>query len=163
MDKEVLAVLGSPNSPSGELSIISTSRLDTCLEAFSKEKLILCTGGWGPHFNTSAHPHASYAKTYLIEKGLPKEAFLPSALSTNTVDDAVKMKPILSQFNHVRLMVITSNYHVERVKLIFSTILKAYPMTFVGVDSRLEKDQYDRLVQHEKKAIQSIQENGLYY
>ena len=49
MEKEVLVVLGSPNSPSGELSDISKSRLDCCRKMFSKGQLILCTGGWGPH------------------------------------------------------------------------------------------------------------------
>ena len=31
MDKEILVVLGSPNSPTGELSIMAKERLDFCL------------------------------------------------------------------------------------------------------------------------------------
>tara|TARA_R110002126_G_scaffold181672_2_gene330481 strand:+ start:1569 stop:1733 length:165 start_codon:yes stop_codon:yes gene_type:complete len=53
MKKEVLVVLGSPNSPTGALSDISKSRLNFCLENYSEDQKVLCTGGWGDHFNTS--------------------------------------------------------------------------------------------------------------
>ncbi len=67
MKKEVLIVLGSPNSPSGKLSDISLSRLNYCVNHYQPGNLILCTGGWGAHFNTSEHAHASLARQYLIE------------------------------------------------------------------------------------------------
>ncbi|WP_420603518.1 YdcF family protein [Flagellimonas sp.] len=162
--KKVLIVLGSPNSASGELSSISKSRLDRCLDLFEKESLVLCTGGWGPHFNTADYPHAHYAKTYLIQKGLLEHAFLDFALSKNTVDDAVKVKTILSALkDDVSLTIITSGYHLVRVKLIFNEILEGFAMQFVGVSCKLDKDEYDALLAHEKKAVAAILENGLYY
>jgi len=161
--KEILIVLGSPNSPSGELSDISKSRLDYCKKVYNKEKLILCTGGWGPHFNISKNPHASYAKEYLLKKGISENDFLELALSSNTVDDAVKIKPILSNLNKIKLIMITSDYHLERVKLIFNEILSEYEMKFVGVKSNLNKEKYNLLIQHEQKSIASILEKGLYY
>ena len=103
--KEVLIVLGSPNSPSGELSDISKSRLDYCRNIFTKGQLILCTGGCGPHFNTSDKPHSLYGRDYLIKNGLSEKDFLEFALSENTVDDAVKIKPILSGLKNIKLIV----------------------------------------------------------
>ncbi len=47
MKKEVLIVLGSPNSSLGVLSDISKSRLEYCKTIFNKGKLVLCTGGFG--------------------------------------------------------------------------------------------------------------------
>lgn len=162
--KEVLIVLGSPNSASGELSTISISRLDCCLNLFKKNSLVLCTGGWGSHFNTTEHPHAHYAKAYLLQKGVPKNAFLDFALSKNTVDDAVKTKTILSKLkDDVSLAIITSGYHAERVKLIFTEILTGYTMKFIGVPCELDRNEYDALLAHEKKAIAAILQNGLYY
>ncbi|WP_190810415.1 YdcF family protein [Flagellimonas sp. S3867] len=162
--KEVLIVLGSPNTTSGELSSISTSRLDCCLDLFKKESLVLCTGGWGPHFNTTEHSHAHYAKAYLTQKGLPESAFLEFALSKNTVDDAVKAKNILSKLeDNLSLTIITSGYHLERVKMIFNEVLKGYTMMFIGVPCKLDEDEYAILLAHEKKAITSILQKGLYY
>lgn len=163
MEKEVLVVLGSPNSPSGELSDISKSRLDCCRNMFAKGQLILCTGGWGPHFNISDKPHAFYGKEYLMGNGLSEEDFLEIALSGNTVDDAVKLKAILSNHSNVKLIVITSDYHIERVKLIFNEILDKYEMSFVGVESNMEAEKLRQLIEHENNAIKAIKQNGLYY
>ncbi len=163
MTKKILIVLGSPNSPTGKLSDISTSRLDYCANIYQKGNLILCTGGWGDHFNTSTNSHASYAKQYLIEKGLSENAFLDSALSGHTVDDAVKVKPILAKLENIKLIIITSDYHLNRVKLIFNEILKDFKMDFVGVESNLGQEEYETAVNHENKAIASILQNGLYY
>ncbi|MGW9684581.1 YdcF family protein [Flagellimonas sp. 2504JD1-5] len=162
--KKILIVLGSPNSETGELSAISKSRLDCCLDLFKKKSLVLCTGGWGPHFNTAEHPHAYYAKKYLLQKGLPESAFLDFALSENTVDDAVKAKAILAKIKEeVSLTIITSGYHLERVRLIFNEILDGFALTFMGVPCTLDKEDYDTLLAHEKKAISVILKNGLYY
>ena len=163
MKKEVLIILGSPNSPSGELSDISISRLNECVNRYQKGNLILCTGGWGEHFNISKCSHATFAKQYLIEKGILEEDFLDFALSGNTVDDAVKIKPIISKLEKSKLTIITSDYHLNRVKIIFNKILENYTMNFIGADSNLDREEHNALMQHEKKAINSILQNGLYY
>jgi uncharacterized SAM-binding protein YcdF (DUF218 family) len=160
---EILVVLGSPNSPSGELSDISKSRLDYCWKLYKNTQVILLTGGWGPHFNKSDKPHAYYGKEYLIEKGLSETAFLEFALSQNTVDDAVKIKSIISNFNAVKLTIITSNYHLDRVKLVFNEILSEYKMSFMGAKSNLTKEKLIKLKAHENRAIELIKKNGLYY
>lgn len=163
MKLEILVVLGSPNSPSGELSTISKSRLDYCRIMFKKGNLILCTGGWGLHFNKSDKSHAYYGKEYLIENGLSEKDFLEFALSENTVDDAIKIKSIVSSFNNVKLTVITSDYHIERVKLVFNEILGKYEINYRGVKSNLPLDKLLQLNEHENRAIKSIKQNGLYY
>lgn len=162
MKKEVLIILGSPNSPSGKLSDISICRLNDCVNRYQKGNLILCTGGWGK-FNISKKSHATFAKQYLIEKGILEEDFLDFALSGNTVDDAVKIKPIISTLEKSKLTIITSDYHLNRVKIIFNKILVNYTMDFIGVESNLGQEEYSALMQHEKNAINSIIQNGLYY
>jgi hypothetical protein len=163
MKKEVLVVLGAPNSPKGELSDIAKNRLDYCRKTFTKGQLVLLTGGWGAHFNTSDKPHAFYGREYLITKGLSKKDFLEFALSENTVDDAVKIKSILSEPKNIKLIIITSDYHVDRVKIIFKEILGEYAMEFVGVKSGFDEEKLLELMKHEDKAISRIKQNGLYY
>lgn len=163
MKKTVLVVLGSPNSPDGVLSDISKSRLDFCLNLYTKGDFVLCTGGWGDHFNTSKNPHAEYCKAYLTKNDILESAFLDFALSSNTVDDAIKVKPIVESIKHPQLKIITSDYHLERVKLIFNEILKPFELEFFGVKSNLPDSVYNKLVTHEKKAVKSILANGLYY
>lgn len=161
--EDILVVLGAPNTPTGALSEISISRLNYCTKLYVPGKRILCTGGWGKHFNISKEPHALHAKRYLVNKGVPESAFLDFALSENTVDDALKIKKVLSKSDHFDLIVITSDYHMERVKLIFSQILKAYEITYQGPKTGLSKEDLQPFIDHEHTAIKSIIENGLYY
>ncbi|WP_053004169.1 YdcF family protein [Flavobacterium sp. ABG] len=161
---KVLIVLGSPNSELGNLGQIALDRLDYCLDIFEpKDNYIICTGGFGAHFNTAPYPHADYAMNYLTENGLSAENFLEAALSANTVEDAVLAKKILIKHHLNTVVVITSDYHVERVKLIFDEILGFDNVEYAGVVHAISDTEKERLVIHEKKAINGILSKGLYY
>ena len=161
---KVLIVLGSPNSETGDLGQVALDRLEYCFDIFeSKDNCIICTGGFGEHFNTAPLPHADYAIKYLKEKGLSAENFLESALSANTVEDAVLSKKIVLGHNLNAVVVITSDYHVERVKLIFDEILGFDQMEYVGVKHDISEEEMEKLLEHEKKAINAILSKGLYY
>lgn len=163
MNQRILIVLGAPNSPEGILSATAKNRLDLCFKIFSENDLILCTGGWGKQFNISDKPHAYYAKKYLLKKGIVESSFSNFALSSNTVDDAVKSKEIISEYNHPRLLVITSDFHLNRAKLIFEEILSEDAISFVGAENNLSEQQLKQAVEHENKSIDHITKNGLYY
>jgi vancomycin permeability regulator SanA len=161
---EVIVVLGSPNFPDGTLGPIAFDRLQGCLSIFDPIKhKILCTGGFGAHFNTSPMAHANYLKNFLIEKGVPPTAFLPLALSSNTVEDAVMSKSILKEMEYKDLIIITSEYHMARVKFIFTEILKDFNLKFKAVDHHSINDVLEPLIQHEKMAMDQLISNGLYY
>ena len=161
---EVIVVLGSPNFPNGTLGPIALDRLQGCLSIFNPQKhKILCTGGFGTHFNTSPIAHANYLKDFLIQKGVPSTAFLPLALSSNTVEDAVMSKSILIKTEFKDLVIMTSEYHVARVKFIFTEILKDFNLNFNAVTHHSIDDVLEPLIQHEKMAMDQLNLNGLYY
>jgi vancomycin permeability regulator SanA len=161
---EVIVVLGSPNFPDGTLGPIALDRLQGCLSIFNPQKhKILCTGGFGAHFNTSPVAHANYLKDFLIQKGVPSTAFLPLALSSNTVEDAVMSKSILKEVEYKNLLILTSEYHLARVKFIFTEILKDFNLSFNAVTHHSIDDVLEPLIQHEKVAMDLLNSNGLYY
>jgi vancomycin permeability regulator SanA len=161
---EVIVVLGSPNFPDGTLGPIALDRLQGCLDIFDpSQHKILCTGGFGAHFNTSPVAHANYLKDFLIQKGVPSTAFLPLALSSNTVEDAVMSKSILKETDFKDLIIITSEYHVARVEFIFTEILKDFNLNFKAVIHHSIDDVLEPLIQHEKVAMDQLISNGLYY
>jgi len=161
---EVIVVLGSPNFPDGTLGPIALDRLLGCLGIFDPTKhKILCTGGFGAHFNTSPVAHANYLKDFLIQKGVPSTAFLPLALSSNTVEDAVMSKSILKEVEYKNLIILTSEYHLARVKFIFTEILKDFNLSFNAVTHHSIDDVLEPLIQHEKAAMDLLNSNGLYY
>jgi len=161
---EVIVVLGSPNFPDGTLGPIALDRLQGCLSIFNSQKhKILCTGGFGAHFNTSPVAHANYLKDFLVEQGVPSTAFLPLALSSNTVEDAVMSKSILMKTVFKDLIITTSEYHVARVEFIFTEILKDFNLNFKAVAHHSIDGVLEPLIQHEKVAMDQLISNGLYY
>lgn len=163
--KEVLIVLGSPNSAEGKLGDIAIDRLNYCYEIFDpKKNLILCTGGFGDNFNTADQPHAHYAIEYLVNLGINRAYFLDIALSSNSVEDAVKSKQVLLNSGSDYLVkVITSDFHLERVKIIFDHILTGFTKEYHGVAHQMPIDEKQKRIEHERKAINEIRKNGLYF
>jgi uncharacterized SAM-binding protein YcdF (DUF218 family) len=162
--KNILIILGSPNSAKGRLGKSAIGRLKKCIEIFKPdENLILCTGGFGVHFNASSKPHAEYLMKYLIKKRISKEYFLPFADSANTVEDAVKSREILRKMGFENCTIITSNYHLKRVQLIFDEILTGIEKQYIGVEDNFSEKKLKLLQNHEAKAIEGILKNGLYY
>lgn len=160
----VIIVLGSPNFPDGTLGPIAIDRLRACISIFNSQiHKILCTGGYGAHFNTSALPHSYYLKNYLIKNGIPENSFLPEVFSSNTVEDAVMSEVILQDYDFKDLLIITSQYHQARVKFIFTKILKGFSINYWTVTHQDIDEQLIPLINHEKKALHQIKSNGLYF
>jgi uncharacterized SAM-binding protein YcdF (DUF218 family) len=92
-------------------------------EYLSHKCFIILTGGFGVHFNTSNQPYYYWAKEYLISKGVDNQDIIVFANSANTVQDATRLLPILAQNPIKHLIIITSDYHIERVEFIFQSVL----------------------------------------
>ena len=161
--EHIIVVLGAPNDENGLLSNIAISRLNKCLEIYRPGSFVLCTGGWGANFNQAPQSHAHYASKYLISNGIDKTHFLEFALSAHTVEDAVKTKKIIEPFLPVKLSLITSDFHLERAQLIFDKILQIPDIEYIGAPTNMAKKSLEQLITHEKKSIEEIIKNGLYY
>ncbi len=162
--KNVIIVLGSPNSEKGRLGKLAIGRAKKCIEIFDSNKdFILCTGGFGSHFNKSQKPHFEYLKKYLIKNGISEHFFLPSASSSNTVEDATKSKAILQEFSITNATIITTKYHQKRVQLIFDEIIPNIVKNYVVTGNNLSEKALKKFEIHEEKAIEGILKNGLYY
>jgi uncharacterized SAM-binding protein YcdF (DUF218 family) len=98
--KGIIVVLGSPNSDTGLLSEIALNRLNCAISFYfnNPDYKILCTGGFGTHFNTTQVPHARYAIQYLIENHIDEADITQFALSSNTIEDAILAKSIIDTY-----------------------------------------------------------------
>jgi uncharacterized SAM-binding protein YcdF (DUF218 family) len=154
--KTAILVLGSINDEHGVLSPISQSRCDKALEVYqaNPSSYLLCTGGFGENFNVTSLPHAVYTRRYLCTKGIAQDTFLEIAPSRFTVEDATLSKPILLTNGCSNLIVVTSDFHMDRVKLIFNHFLPEFDIEFVEADTPLPKTAVQRLVAHEVFAIE---------
>ena len=161
----LIVVLGSPNDNKGVISPIGQGRLLLALEEFNSGKYdgwkLLLTGGFGEHFNTTAHPHAYYAQNFILEKGVPKEAIVDFAESQDTVDDALKAAPILENYPQAELLVISSDFHLDRVKYIFGEVFPRRRISFLGANylNTCSEAEASQLMAHESRELRESKRN----
>lgn len=157
----LILVLGAPNDEYGNLSQIALDRLACAYSLYinNKNACFLCTGGFGEHFNKSAQPHAYHAKRFLMSKGVRACDFLEYVPSSNTVEDFRKSKSVIERERPDTLLIVTSDFHVERTRILHDIIIN-YPSTlFISARSSLTEIELAPLIDHEKKAVQELIDN----
>lgn len=117
----IILVLGSPNDEHGALHSVAVERCQAALRIHRANPgwHVLLTGGFGAHFNTTNRPHAHYLQAWLMANGIPPAAFLPSAESRNTLEDASLSRPIALAAGAGFAVVVTSDYHLDRARFVF--------------------------------------------
>ncbi len=152
--KSGIIVLGAPNDENGRLSSIALERCRLALRIFeqSPQAVILPTGGFGEHFNTAPQPHAAYTRAFFLEQGVPPEHILKGAHSRFTREDAELTKPTVERYGIEDVTVVTSDFHLERVRIIFDRMYDGYVLHYQASETKLPRAQLDALIAHEKEA-----------
>lgn len=150
----VIILLGARNDASGELSSIAAERCLLAADVYRRHSgfSVLPTGGFG-NFNKTGKPHAYYTRRFLLELGVFANDILGPALSRSTFEDAVLSQPIVFRQGVKNLVVVTSDFHLERVELIFKRTFLGYNLSFFGSKTDLPQVELVALRQHEKEAI----------
>ena len=176
VDYDFILILSNLMDKYGNLNQESLERCKKAVEIFSANPdSFLITSGWN-YRKDSKITIAKAFKKYLIENNkIPKDNILVDENSRDTVGDAVFTRlNIISKFNSRKLTIITSNYHVPRVKKIFDFVygnkifisvvgsgqisdemglrekelksLEAFNKTFVGIKRGDIENIYKRLI-----------------
>lgn len=92
---------------------------------------------------------------YLLEKQIPKNKILLEKKSKDTIGNAYYLKKdILIPHRETRAIIITSNFHRERVKYIFDKIFGLkYHLQFVGVEEKLSSDKKKQVNNRQKELL----------
>ena len=156
----IIIILGSPNNDRGELLTIARERLDQGIFEYrnNPDFKIIPTGGFGEHFNTTDLPHAHYAKQYLISSGVPTDDILDFAISSYTMEDATASKTICDKFEVTSIVVVTSDFHMERAKLIFDHVYSGYKLSYSSSKTNISSHQLEALREHEMKSVNQLKQ-----
>ena len=154
----IIIILGAPNDDDGNLSIIAQDRLNCAYRVFLSNTgfKIICTGGFGAHFNKTEKPHSYYAKQFLIARGVPEETFLDSPLTSNTIEDFTTTKDLIYREKPDIVVIITSDFHMARAKILYKNIVNYDRVLFISAASSLSEEELKPLLEHEEKAIESL-------
>lgn len=164
----LVIILGSPNDSEGNLSPMAVGRIETGLRVWKENRLrgfrILLTGGISDHFNPTDKPHAEYTQKALMQLGVPESEFVEFAESRHTVEDARLSLPIVEKYQADKLIIVTSDFHMDRAQFIFKTIFAGWDLEFVSAPylKGISDEERDRLVSHETRALASLKANGIH-
>ena len=160
----IIVLLGSPNSDKGVLSQMAKSRVKVCVSLYEKERTgIVLTGGFGAHFNTTEKPHAYYLKQMLVRHGIPEMAIFGLVESKHSVEDATLSKWIIEEFKPEEIVIVTSDYHEQRARIIFEAVYAPFSnLSFISASSKnVDPEILQPLTAHEKMAVKDLLENGV--
>jgi uncharacterized SAM-binding protein YcdF (DUF218 family) len=142
-----IVILPHESDSDGNLLKDSLLRADLAIDLYSRgcSKSIL-TLGWDYRPDSNITLSQSF-KNYLISSGIPEEIIIEDKNSRDTVGDAFFSKIILSKKNFKKLIVVTSDWHIERSKIIFDSIYgKKFQIKFLDIktkyiSTRIEKEK----------------------
>ena len=161
--RRAIIILGSPNDDRGSLSPVALARLDIGFQEYRSrpDAAVLLTGGFGPRFNNTARPHADYAREYLAALGVPADAFLDPALSSNTVQDAFLAKSILARGKFDRAVLVTSDFHLERARYIFARLVPDLRIEYRPAPAPQSDGERAASAAHEREALAALRTKGI--
>ena len=154
----VIIILGAPNDAEGNLSSIALERCQRALIVYKQNPgaKLLPTGGWGAHFNSTDKPHGYYIQQYFTAHDVPATDILACVESANTLEDALFAKPIIEQHGFTELIVVTSDFHIPRVRFLFEHIFPNFNLAFSPAQTDLDIKERQRLREHEAVALQKL-------
>ncbi|MEK6924984.1 MAG: YdcF family protein [Nanoarchaeota archaeon] len=158
MDYDIIIVLGH-ESNKGFLSEIAKSRLDRAIEFYFKTKTkLLFSGGYSLKVRKNEGlSEAELMKNYAVQKMVSSKDILLEKESRDTQGNAYFTKQIVLANKWRKILVITTDLHIEKSKFFFEFIYgKDYSIYFEGVKLEISKEKLDELLENEKKSIEKM-------
>lgn len=160
--QEIIMVLGSTINSEGNLSEIAISRLEKCIEVVKNKAdyLIILTGGFGSHFNTTNRMYSLYAYEYLINNGIDTDRVSALIPSVDTVEDATLSYRVIKHLNPLKIVIITSEFHQERVKYIFGKVYKEFKLEYISSAYMSDDEAMRQLALTEERELKLLKETN---
>jgi hypothetical protein len=150
----MLFILGAPNAQGGALSSISLSRIDRAVteQIDRPDLIILATGGFGAHFNTSKKAHREWVHDELLQRSARVDKAQPNdLLSSNTVEDVLMIARFAQSRAVASYEIVTSSFHEERCRFILDCLARDHCVTIRAATD--PDDLSEALLQHETGAL----------
>jgi uncharacterized SAM-binding protein YcdF (DUF218 family) len=144
MKADIIIVLAHKLSK-GKVSSIGKERLDKAVTLYKKglAKRVLITG-----------KEAAVMKKYLA-KQVPAKVIVVESKSRNTIENAELTKEVIGKKKWNKLVIITSDFHMARVKYTFGKIMPKKKITFMASRTQVSKPKMAVLKLKEKIYMQN--------
>lgn len=159
--KDAIIVLAGGINEDGSLSISSERRTEKAAEFFKEgvSEWLVMSGQWSFWLEKPMpRTEAEAMKQYAVTLGIPAHKIIKEESSKDTLGNAYFCKVnVLKPREWKDIAIVTSDYHMERTKMIFKNILgKDYRMDFIEASSDLDPVERARRADQERKTIDFI-------
>lgn len=154
-----IVVLGGGINLQGQIPAHVYQRLDKALELYKKypSSKIILTGKYSFLYRKEKPPTTEAARMseYLLQQGIPKSDLLLEDKSKNTFANAYYLKKnFLVPQKIFAATIITSHFHIARVKYIFQKVFgSSYRFEFIAIQEQLSKDEEEKVVDRQKMLL----------
>tara|TARA_B110000259_G_scaffold158538_1_gene181003 strand:+ start:124 stop:672 length:549 start_codon:yes stop_codon:yes gene_type:complete len=134
-NNKIIIVLSNELDESFKINLVTKLRSDYISSIYNKGDIII-TLGWNGGLNTESISHK--VKDYIANKiGVPEKSIISIPDSRDTVGDSFFSREYIEKngLKNNDVHVITSNWHIKRVKFIFQTCLPNTKFIFHGVET----------------------------
>ncbi len=154
---EVVVVLSHLMSKEGHLGDETVSRVETAVELCNRRNCrLLITSGWAYRDDSSLAMGDVVAAYIKRNFELTNCTVLSDTNSRDTVGDAFFLRRKLINVNYSKLAVVTSDYHLNRTKIIFEAFFgSSVPIEVIGTSTNVCKDS--DILKHEYDSIEAFQ------
>lgn len=132
----LIVLFGNENDDDGRLRPIALERCAKAAQLAQEcpETLILPTGAFGKHFNSSPWPHGELLRNHLLTLGISPDRILPFTNSSGTLEDVLFARKVAVDLQATRVVFVTSSFHMSRVQYICGRIFSDFEREFVPSD-----------------------------
>lgn len=156
-----IIILGGGIDLSGDLPPFVYQRLDKSIDLFKRltNSKIVVTGKHSFLYDQlKKYPPTTEAEKmadYLIKKNIPQEKILLEKKSKDTISNAYYLKKdFFIPQKEQNAIIITSHFHLERVRYIFNKIFGPdYHLEFIGLQEQLDPVEEKKVVHHQKDLL----------
>ncbi|TMW63080.1 hypothetical protein Poli38472_005698 [Pythium oligandrum] len=135
-DCQLIVVIGGPLNSRGEPGIWVSNRIAMTIQLYWQITLSFDEDSAAPSTTCYVVPTASESsdegigeteaiRNALVGTGISPHHIIMDCTSTNVIDNAVQLVPILLQRHIKTIHIVTSEFHVPRVRLCYDTVLAA--------------------------------------
>jgi uncharacterized SAM-binding protein YcdF (DUF218 family) len=153
-----IILLGGSNNKNGKLSNSTIMRLNKFFEVYEQNKIlnpkIIISGG----FRFSEVSHCELIKNEILQKYpniLIEKEFIEN---NNTIDEAINISEFLSLNYTGNVIIITSSYHMNRVKYLFNKTFEKIKNIEIEFIETSENNNDDN-INEEKDKLQQLVKN----
>lgn len=157
----IIIILGHRILKDGSMSHSLINRLKLGHSLYKKGDSIMLTGGRVQ--TKSKHTEAYLMKKYLLQEyEIPSKSIITEPRAMTTIENAIYSYKILTKINHIGdcdIIILSSNFHIKRVKYIFNKILVDIPnKTYRSSCDTFSRSQLLTIKQVERKELKRIKQ-----